>query len=287
LGLRYDELFNTTGAQLLELCKVRAPCAAALGGDPLAFLDRLFEKLDAAHCAEAQLDRAGLRHLLGTLLMYVGLRDYIPALISRLDRCEPADVDALRSLEAFLAEAFGSGDAWGSLVLGTHIKLSEFLAPDITVEAATAHVGSLYFSLDVGPPLVSLRNAWATYPVAPPPAVARTKVPILVLAGQWDPQTPPSLSEPLERQWRGQHQHRVLVPWAAHSVLTQSPLDDVFDPRTCGALLVGQFLSAPTSELDTSCTARVAGINFDGPAPSLTRALFGQESAWENTAQGR
>lgn len=33
--------------------------------------------------------------------------------------------------------------------------------------------------------------------------------------------------------------------------------------------------------------ARVAGINFDGPDPSLTRALIGQESAWENTAQER
>lgn len=283
-AVRYDHLFDDTGRRLLALCSEDRACAARLSDDPERFLADLYEKLDEDHCPEIGLDRAGLRQLLATLLMHVGLRDYIPALIYRVDRCDEQDVNALDALWAALQIYGGSDSGYGSEVLGTHIGLSEFMEnPLPTVAETEEHVAGLLFSLDIGPSMRSLYEDWPRYP--PDDYVgqlAETSVPLLMLDGEWDPQTPPVVAKPTTDHFAGAHQTYVQVPWSAHTVVTQSPVDDVLNEVTCGILLMAQFLQAPRDKLDTSCTKRVVGIDFQGANDDLTAVLLGQADAWEN-----
>ncbi|MBN1608105.1 MAG: alpha/beta fold hydrolase [Polyangiaceae bacterium] len=283
-GLRYDRLFDATGRRLMALCGEDPACRARLGDDPAQFLADLYEKLDAGHCPEIGLDRAGLRGLLAMLLMYVGVRDYIPSLVYRIDRCEQRDIDALDRLWAALQEISGSDAGYGSVVLGTHIGLSEFMEdPAPTVADAEANVEALLFSPDVGPEMTSLYQEWPRYAADEyVGAFADTDVPLLMLDGEWDPQTPTDVAKPTTDHFTGPHQTYVQMPWSAHTVLTQSPVDSVLEEVTCGMLVMIQFLEAPKSALDTSCTKRVAGIDLDGPDQRVTLWLLGQSDAWEN-----
>jgi pimeloyl-ACP methyl ester carboxylesterase len=283
-GLRYDQLFDQTGKKLLALCGKDTVCRSRLGDDPEQFLTDLYAKLDDGHCPEIGFDRARLRELLAMLLMYVGVRDYIPALIYRIDRCEQKDIDALNALWNALAELGGSDAGYSSAVLGTHIGLSEFMEdPAPTVAEAEANVQGLLFSPDVGPEMTPLYEDWPRYAADEyVGAFADTDIPLLMLDGEWDPQTPTVVAKPTTDHFTGPHQTYVQMPWSAHTVLTQSPVDSVMQQVTCGMLVMAQFLEDPKSNLDTSCTARVAGIDLEGPDQRVTQWLLGQTDAWEN-----
>jgi pimeloyl-ACP methyl ester carboxylesterase len=283
-GLRFDELFHETGRAIMGLCADDTECARRLNDDPWGFLGALYEKLDDGHCPAAGLQRVSLRQLLGLMLMYVGLRDYIPAVLYRLDRCDERDVEALEALYHFMEVATTVDDEYSSQVLATHIGVSElFEDPPPTVEEATAAVQGHYFSLDVGPEMAALYIDWPRYARDEYfEQFADTRVPSLMLQGELDPQTPPVVAEPLAERWSAEHQTFVRVPWSAHTVLTQSPVDDLFNLTTCGFLLMKQFLNDPETTLDTSCTDRVVGLNFDGWDTDLTQLVLGEAHAWDN-----
>jgi pimeloyl-ACP methyl ester carboxylesterase len=283
-GLRYDQMFDETGRRLMALCGKDPECRARLGDDPAQFLSDLYAKLDDGHCPEIGLDRAGLRELLAVLLMYVGIRDYIPALVYRVDRCEQKDIAALDALWSALQELSGGDAGYGSAVLGTHIGLSEFMEdPAPTVAEAEANVQGLLFSPDVGPEMTPLYQDWPRYTADKyVGAFADADIPLLMLDGEWDPQTPTVVAKPTTDHFTGPHQTYVQMPWSAHTVLTQSPVDSVLKEVTCGMLIMTQFLTAPKSVLDTSCTARVAGIDLEGPDQRITEWLLGQSDTWDN-----
>jgi pimeloyl-ACP methyl ester carboxylesterase len=284
LTSRFDESFNEVGRRLLEACAARGSCAQRLGEDPWEFLESLYLRLDQGHCSETSLSRRAVKQLLGTMLMHIGLRDYIPAIIYRIDRCEQADVAALDSVMSYLDSVLNVPDPYGSEVLGLHIGLSELVeVPPPSHEEASAHVESLLFSLDVGPEFAALYELWPRYPQDEyVGALADTTVPMLMMSGEFDPQTPPEVAGPAREHFVADHQTYVSVPWSAHTVLTQSPVDNIANLETCGTLLLGQFLTNPTLPLDTSCTQRVVGLDFDGLGPTASNVLFGQADAWDN-----
>ena len=281
---RFDESFDEVGRKLLEQCATLSSCAQRLGQDPRGFLENLYQKLDQGYCSEVGLSRRTFRQLLATMLMYVGLRDYIPATIFRLDRCEPADVSAIDSLMAYLDSELNLPDPYGSEVLTFHIGLSELVQdPPPSYEDTVSHVEGLLFSLGVGPEFAALFDRWPRYQRDEyAGAFANTNIPMLMMSGEFDPQTPPEVSAPAQEHFVAAHQTYVSVPWSAHTVLTQSPVDDIENVETCGMLLIGQFLADPTLPLDTSCTNRVVGLDFDGHGPIATGSLFEQVDTWDN-----
>lgn len=286
LAWRFDEQFNETGRMLLGECATRATCSERLGDDPWGFLDRLYQKLDQGHCSQTGVSRDGLRQLLGSMLMYVGLRDYVPATLYRLDRCEPEDVEAIELVGSYVESVVDVSDPYGSEVLALHIGLSELVEdPPPSYDDTASHVESLFFSLDVGLEFAALAEPWPRYPKDEYYGVfPDTKVPMLLLSGEFDPQTPPDVARPAAEHFVDEHQTYVSVPWSAHTVLTQSPVDTIDSAETCGLLLIAQFLGAPAASLDTSCTERVVGIDFDGLGPVASEILFGQADAWDNIA---
>jgi pimeloyl-ACP methyl ester carboxylesterase len=89
--------------------------------------------------------------------------------------------------------------------------------------------------------------------LGPSPLIpARTRVPTLVMAGQFDPVARPSLSRHVADQI-GSSARFVEFPLAGHNIRQLSP---------CGAKIAADFIDHPAQKLDTSCTGRAAPIRF-------------------------
>jgi pimeloyl-ACP methyl ester carboxylesterase len=282
-GLRFDQGFHQIGQELFAACETDATCNAALAPDAWTRLGALYQKLDTGYCAESGFDRTTLRESLGFLLTSWALRDYIPAVLARLDRCNADDATALAYLLSALS-ADSSADTLYSQVLNVHIVLSELMEnPAPTLAAVQASVAGLYLSLDAGPGYVRVyEQGWPTYPSDPAAnQYAATSRPLLMLSGQLDPQTPPAVSEPIRAHYTAPNQTFVSVPYAAHCVLDQSPLtaDAPGTDSTCGESLIRQFLTDPTAPLDQACLGVLGPPDFTGTQTGA-QVLFGQSSVW-------
>ena len=284
---RYDALFSEVGEVLLDHCRIDPSCASKLSGDPSASLKALMRSLDEGHCSDSALTRAKLRHVLAEMLRTVGLRELIPALIARAVRCAPDDVAAIGSaLSVFGRPAVANPR--GSQVLAINIIVSELLeSPLPPLEDVEAGLEALGFSLDLGPAMVSLGRIWPKYHsdlvgLAWP----TVELPMLMLSGGLDPQTPSVVGLPTVEHFVGPHQTLIEVPRAGHAVLLQSPIGEVLGTETCGARLVAQFLSSPDGAIDTLCVDQVAALDFSGER-TVVSAVFGFDNAWFGQGQSR
>jgi pimeloyl-ACP methyl ester carboxylesterase len=89
--------------------------------------------------------------------------------------------------------------------------------------------------------------------LGPPPLVpVGTRVPILVLAGQFDPVTRPNSSRRVAERI-GDSARFVEFPLIGHNVRHFSP---------CGTTIAADFIDHPAQTLDTSCADRIAPIRF-------------------------
>ncbi len=279
LTFGYDDGFDGVGNALLELCEAEDDCRAGFGREGVAAtLDRVLADADAGACADVglEIDPEDIRIVLGLMLRSWPLRDLVPATIARFRAC---DGDAIARLFALLLPAEDTPeDLLFSGILNRHIGLSELTRmPLPTADEVAAHVESLRFSLDAGPEFVQLADlGWPTYPHdAYTGELPTTDVPMLMMNGTLDPQTPLAVAERTGRHFNGDNQTFVVVPFATHSVLDQSPIERETDGTilTCGQLLVEQFLADPRASIDTSCTDDVMSPDFTNPA--LSEALFG------------
>ena len=275
LLLAYDKAYDQTAQDILAFCGKDAVCSEQLGTDPYASLQTLEASLDAAHCSGLGWSRADLRHVLGFMVMYVGLRDYTPAVIKRLLRCSDNDVKSLKLFQQVISSIPLDGAGF-SQVLSANIALSEMSEKPLPTQAAiAANVSNLAASLDAGPRLSGAIGSWPTYPLdAYVGQFAETTVPMLMLNGTLDPQTPIAIARPTGDHFTGTYQQFVEIPYAAHTTLTQSPIDA--NNNTCGAELIRQFLAEPTATLNTSCLDFVLPLDFSGSL-KLTQALFGTD----------
>jgi pimeloyl-ACP methyl ester carboxylesterase len=100
LATQYDRS-NDVGLDLLRMCADDADCRAHLGADPGAFALDVLRRLDSGHCpelAERGIDRRIVQAIASSLLEEVQMRQAVPALFARVDRCSARDVEALFTL---------------------------------------------------------------------------------------------------------------------------------------------------------------------------------------------
>jgi pimeloyl-ACP methyl ester carboxylesterase len=281
----YDMYFNQVGEDFMEYCAADATCSSKLGADPWATTGALFDKIDTGHCPDLGIDRTTLRQVLGNLLMSWWLRPFIPAFVYRLDRCEAADVTAILNLfNALFNSEPTYYDTLYSTMLGFNIGLSDFW-PDSapTLEELQAIVDAAYISIDVGPTMGSMHDEWPLYEHDEYWAEwADTQLPVLMMNGDLDPQTPIWVATPAIDGLPGSNHYFVQAPRTPHGVVFQSFTSDFDDTySTCGFDVMMDFLDDPTTEPDTSCLADILPIDFNGRA-DYVGFVFGTSDMWEN-----
>lgn len=288
----YDVFFNDIGEDFIEYCQNDALCSSKLGADPWVTFGDVFSNVAGGSCPgfSALLgpgtERYYLRLTLGTLLMATAMRPFAPAAVYRLDRCAPEDVDALEQLLVGLFSPPGGPSAYDKLygqVLSMHVGLSELWEDPLPDPAdVDAMVSPLYFSVDLAPRVVALQDRWPFYPqdqyVGNWPS---TEIPVLMMNGDLDPQTPPWLAAPAETHFTGTHHYYFTFPRCPHGIVGQSYVTTP-GAYTCGVQMMVDFIDNPLVAPDSTCLADILPIDFTG-VPGWSQYLFGTEDMWENT----
>ncbi len=302
----YDYLFNEVGKQIMAVCGVDPICSAKLGGiadTPWDAVGAVFERIDNGDLCGAfsDFDHATLRQTLGFMEMDWFARVLIPPLIYRLNRCSDADV---RAVEYFLAALFGAyreakADDWvdsGELfsgILALEVALSEMWG-DKNYDQVMSIVSESRFSVDAAPFYAQVNDShlWPTYEDDGYfEKWADTDIPILMLNGTLDPQTPLEIAAPAADQFNAAHQQFVSVPYSPHCVMASSWTEDaIFDgSATCGEKIMFDFFDDPTGEIDLQCLAEVYPLEFD-PTSDVSELIsdfyFATSDMWEGNPSG-
>jgi len=133
----------------------------------------------------------------------------------------------------------------------------------------------------VGRRLVSLMDKWPTYDFdAYTRQWARDDVPLLMLNGTLDLQTPIEIAVEAKNNLTGANQYFIEVPFANHCVMAASPVKTE-DGYACGLQLVLNFFKDPLAQPDTSCIDDLRDVEFEGSEP-LARAYMVAKDIFEN-----
>lgn len=279
---RWDLQFEPVGRRVFgELCPAAPRCAEHLGADPLAFFDRVMAALEGGQCASLGVDLPSWRAVFGLFLMDYNLRNWLPALVYRLDRCSAADQLAISTLLQRLFGAGGTALPRTSRVLQVHIVLSELFSRSHVDDADLVRARDEHaFFQDALAPMYQLQDTWPRYAEDPyADAYAPPSVPVLTLAGGDDPSAPPELvGYGYRDRLTGPHQTFAEIPFGAHTVLTTGSVGP--SAPSCPVQLVRAFLADPTSSLPVGCTSQVLPPSFDAPESLLT-AYWGTEDLYD------
>lgn len=277
---RYDLAFDPIGRKVFgELCPKSARCASHLGADPLATLDRVVASLKTGHCDALGVSFDTWKTVFGVFLMDYNLRNWLPAVIYRLDRCNEADQAAIATLFGNIFK--GAGVPRTSAVTQVSVILSEFWPREHVDEAEITAAGEkATFFQNANAPSYAMQDTWPRYPVDPVALkYASPEVPILTLAGTLDPAAPPALvGYGYRDNLKGPHQTFVEIPYGAHVVLTSGSVGP--DVPGCPAQLLRAFLLDPKSALPVDCAARVLTPSFDAPTAVATK-YFGTTDLYD------
>ncbi|MFO0611574.1 MAG: alpha/beta fold hydrolase [Polyangiaceae bacterium] len=278
-ALGMDASVEATAHALFDACSAEALCASKLGPDAWSRVGELLDLVDAGHCPTSLgLDRSAYAMLLGNLtFLEAGRREAGPALVYRALRCDAADQLAIESVATALFSADGS-DPRFSLPLNLQIVTSEMLdAAALPSQAELEASLAARWAIAGGAPFV--RAAYDAFPHGASEFAGTypmTATPVLLLAGGLDARTPAALAAEVNAGLPGSSHQLVTIPRGGHVVTFSSPLSS---GRTCGALLVTQFVDHPGGFLDTSCVDAVRALDFG--APSIG-SFLGVSDAFEN-----
>lgn len=275
----YDHWFEPVGRRVLgELCPAAPRCAEHLGPDPLAFFERVVASLGEGHCSEIGFNLPTWKVLFALSLMDYNLRNWLPAIIYRLDRCSAADQQAIGTLLQNLF-ARGPGLPRTSPALQMHVVLSE-LWPRTHVDDApqlAAAETNLFFQNANGDTF-PLQDDWPRYPIDPAPDYPPLSLPVLSMVGTLDPATPAEIvGYGYRDHLTGPHQTFVEIPYGAHTVLTTGYLMDM---DSCPVQLTRAFFLDPSGPLPTECAEQVLHPSFDAPEEVAMR-WFGVADLYE------
>ncbi len=280
----YDQTFNAAGQQLAKACAADAFCSGKMGADPWARIGATLAKLDGGHCpalSEKAPARVLLRLAAGNAVWDPRLRPLVLALSYRAERCNEADVKALKFLfDKLFFKAPPPDLIVNSPVLASVIGISELWPnPGPTVPELQAIADAAYVSRDLGP---YFGAAAPHFPRYEDPLIGKyptTSVPMLMMNGTLDPATPLENVIPFAEHFKAPNQELVVFPGATHAVLGSSPTKDAV-AKSCGALVVTSFLADPKKPVDKSCIANMRPVDFTIPTDA-SKEFLGVADAWE------
>jgi pimeloyl-ACP methyl ester carboxylesterase len=287
--------FDQVGKKYLGECAADAFCASKLGSDPVAKVREALTKADARTCSGIfQLDARMLRQVFSYFIASVQLRVLIPAMTYRILRCDSDDITALGNVMSVLSKMFGGGfDSFSpadgnlqSTVLGLNIAFSEMEEdPMLTRPQMAALMSDSVFS-EVDPALRDAYDAWPKYErdewVG---KYSTTKVPVLLMNGTLDPQTPIEFATQIAPHYTQPGQTLVVFPRAAHMTVSSTPTGNDPSSPPCGLTVFHQFSKSPSGPLDTSCMSKMLGFDFDG-SEDIAQYFFARPTLWGGPSSG-
>ncbi len=303
----YDADMEGAGRELMNLCAADASCASHFASHPYETVARVVQSLDEGHCAALGAGRDDVRNFLSVLAFFEPFNTTIPALVTRLERCNADDIAALHryfemvggifgagldvsraadgGARPFAAGRFGLDPSRGnrgdgdSFLIFWHVSLPELYAEGSRVDTLAAELDTYVMTLGAEHDLARLAPRW---PILEPDVYhgrwATYDGPILMMQGGLDPTTTLARARPVGEHFDGPNQHWVEFPHDVHDLVDFTPTTDGVD---CATTLMRDFVDAPSAALDRSCLERLRPVDFDGD-PSVIEALFGEKNAWAN-----
>jgi pimeloyl-ACP methyl ester carboxylesterase len=290
--LKYGYWVDHVGRKFMGECANDAFCAGKLGPDPVAKVRDALAAVDSQRCTGTSgLDTATWRDVLGAFAIQFPMRPLVPALTYRILRCNAGDAAALKHFTDALMGPQGGGGGAGaggdppknlfSNALSLHIALSEMLEePPVSRDELKAMLSDAVFTA-FDPLLHDTLDAWPRYPRdAFVGAYPTANVPVLLLNGTLDGQTPIEFFQEIAPHYNQPAQTSVVLPRATHATaLGGAPMDGT-PAKQCGMDLWQQFLVSPRQPIDTSCTGHIQALDF-ASAPGVSNALLGTPDLWE------
>lgn len=297
----YDYWFNENGRRIFqqcdedESCSVQMDTIAETSWEAVATLRELLETGEICDEFKEEVNVTMLRNILAFMSADWFTRILMPAAVYRLQRCAPEDVLALSNFYSYLQNMSSEGPEemaeLYSIVLGEHIIQAELLE-GLSVQEVLSIIEQAFVSPDTsyGPALILEWGKWPTYEDDGTfGKLADTGVPLLMLNGLLDPQTPIDTALPAAQHFTAENQHFVEVPWAPHGVVFTSYTKENLESEQglrCGEEIMFNFLNQPEAPLDTSCLSNLAPLEFSADSAinqALSLELFGTDDMWDGT----
>ena len=287
----YDRRADGVVHDIFDMCAQDAACNGKLGTDPWQFAQDTWAAFKNGHCpqlADAGITPGVLQNMVFTLGRYWDLRVHLPALYYRLNRCESADVRALYLANLLMVGGGGGQTATGRLgsgCLGNTIAVSEFLSYQHQSSDELAELDeSLLATISLGyRTALAEELGWPSYRTDEYyRSWASRYVPMLMLNGTLDLQTPHDVAHLAAEHLNGPNQYWVTVPWANHGVITASPVTGSGDPA-CGTQIILDWVRHPMQEPDTSCLQHLKPVDFAGN-PGYVDQIHAAADLYDNPA---
>ena len=292
LGRSVDEAARV----LLEQCEADTTCSRHFPGGIKTAIESVIahEEANSGCTAALGVTVEERQYLFGaTLLADRRLRSLLAPLLLRWNRCRAGDQVVLRrALETFpkLAEGLQPTPTLNgsfldpqlrNLRLSDHILQRDLIRSNLSVAQVIELEKQQLASSPTTRKLAGLRTFWPkpTYPQQAPGRIS-TDIPLLLMAGDHDAQTPLSWSQRVAAFFQGPHQNLVVVPHAGHMTFNEARSTG---GENCTIELYKRFMDNPRNELELSCFLSIPLVDLSADSPA-TRALseefFGTPDPW-------
>ncbi|TNE86066.1 MAG: alpha/beta fold hydrolase [Deltaproteobacteria bacterium] len=266
--------------ELFDRCAADAQCLADVGGDPAARLRSVLVDVGTT-CPELGGDARLLKRQMTSMLETPGVRDALPAFVTRLERCDPADVTAMQlALTArerlYTVPSHPDATAAESLfTLGTVITRTEWWeAQPPTLAEYQAGLDGALMAAGVNELVYPSVAAFESYaPDAWHEQLPTTDMPVLRMYGELDMRVPPSETVGLREAFSRPAQWSVGFANGTHA-MHRVRADDGAVGTGCFWDLFEDFLAVPYATPDSACTADFEPIDFSGDA-TRAQQIFG------------
>jgi hypothetical protein len=245
----------------------------------------LISKLNSGHCGQLPYTTDTIKMVLGALLYYEELRELGPAIVYRLHRCFPEDVNAFYHM---VNRVFGPGGLWEtgspntSTMLSNHVILSEIWDNDNppSYEQMKSIADNSYICQGNGPKFAKIYDMWPRYPRDPfDDSFADYTGPLLMLHGNLDPTAPIEKAVVMQNTFTHTSQRFVLFPYGQHRLTLNTTISN--SGSDCASEIMFQFLSNPEQVPDISCIHAIEPLDFTGTSDWI-RYYLGKDDLWEN-----
>ena len=294
----YDRNFNDLVIDIMNRCDKNNECSNHMqeyGADSLDVLEKTYSKLEnGTLCSDITpyLNKTALHQKLAGLARNWHGRMVIPALLYRINRCNSEDANIIENVfqeESKEEESDSSETKYSThnANLNTNIVVSELIGA-YSLEEARSFSNQSYASPDETLNQYIARDVaeWPVYPAdSSTYEVPQVNMPVLIMNGNMDPQTPISYARYAKSFYSGTNQYLIEFPTAVHVTLLWTLMPDTGKEAvdTCGSRVFFDFLANPTSKPDSECTKQMLRPDFSGSSEHAQQAgkkFLGTKNIW-------